>query len=320
MASRPIRLSVITPAYNEEENLPILHERLMRTLGGIDCTWEWIVIDDHSSDGTFRALQALAASNPSICGVRLARNVGAHLALACGLSRATGDCAVILAADLQDPPELIPDLIDQWRDGAQIVWGIRRGRPGDSAMTRGFSRLYFYLMRNFVGLDQMPPTGSDFFLVDHQVVRAFEKFSEANVTTMGLLTWLGFRQEVVAYDKSQRQHGTSGWSLERKLKILVDSITAFTYKPIRIMTYAGVVVGASGIAYGGFVAFNALVRGSPVQGYASLMVAVLVLGGMQMLMLGVLGEYLWRALDEARKRPRFVIEATTKNDDMGAEY
>lgn len=306
-------LSVITPAYNEEHNLPILFDRLRETLDAIDMKWEWIVVDDHSSDATFDYISGLSQHAPHVNVIRLARNFGSHTALACGLQNARGDCAVVLAADLQDPPELIPDFIARWRNGVQIVWGVRGMRPDDKARTVGFSKLYFFLMRSFVGLQNMPPTGSDFFLIDQRVIHAFRQFQETNVSTIGLLTWLGFRQESVSYDKEKRVHGRSGWTLEKKIKILVDSITAFTYKPIRLMSYTGFVFALFGFISAGIIIGKALLWGSPVQGYPSIMAAVLVIGGIQMLMLGVLGEYIWRALDEARRRPHYIIEDTAGN-------
>lgn len=310
-----IFLSVVTPAYNEAENLPVLYERLCATLNPLEIEWEWIVVDDHSTDSTFSELSELSSNTSNVKGIRLARNFGSHTALACGLHHAKGHCAVVLAADLQDPPELIPDLIQRWRNGAHVVWGVRDMRPSEKAHTIGFSKLYFFLMRRFVGLQNMPPTGSDYFLIDRRVILAFQQFQETNVSTIGLLTWLGFRQETLSYDKEERLHGRSGWTLEKKLKIIVDSVTAFTYKPIRLMSYTGFIIAIVGFLYSGVVAFNALFRGSPVQGYASLMVAILVLGGIQMLMMGLLGEYLWRALDEARRRPHYIIEAISGDID-----
>jgi dolichol-phosphate mannosyltransferase len=272
--------------------------------------WEWIVVDDHSSDATFDCVSELSRHAPHVNVIRLARNFGSHTALACGLQHAKGDCAVVLAADLQDPPELIPDFIARWRSGVQIVWGVRGLRPSDKARTVGFSKLYFFLMRRFVGLQNMPPTGSDFFLIDQRVINAFRQFQETNVSTIGLLTWLGFRQESFSYDKEKRVHGKSGWTFEKKIKILVDSVTAFTYKPIRLMSYTGFIFALFGFVSAGFVVGKALLWGSPVQGYPSIMAALLVIGGIQMLMLGVLGEYVWRSVDEARRRPHYIIENT----------
>ena len=160
----------------------------------------------------------------------------------------------------------------------------------------------------------MPATGADFFLLDRKVVEAFSQFSEANVSILALITWMGFRQTAVPYDKEARLHGRSGWDLRKKLKLVVDSVTSFSYLPIRFMSYLGLVVGLGGFIYAGVVIFNAI-HGDPVQGWSSLMVVVLVVGGLQMIMMGVLGEYLWRALDESRRRPRYIVEADTERHE-----
>lgn len=300
-------LSIITPAFNEAQNILVLHERLSGVLSGLGAPWEWIVVDDHSPDETWAVLQELAAREPRLKAVRLARNSGAHTALACGLRHTRGNCAVMLAADLQDPPETLPALLEKWRAGAKIVWAVREGREGESATTKGFARLYYGIMRRFVGISEMPATGADFFLLDRRVIDVLNVFKEANVSLMALLTWMGFRQDRILYVKQARQHGQSGWNMEKKLKLVVDSVTSFTYKPIRFMSYAGFVVALAGFFYALVVVVNALV-GKPSPGWSSLMIVLLLVGGLQMLMMGVLGEYVWRALDEARGRPRFIVE------------
>jgi dolichol-phosphate mannosyltransferase len=306
---RPL-LSVVTPAYNEQSNLPILYERLFNVLVSIDVDWEWIVVDDHSGDRTFTAVGEIAGRDPRVHAVRFARNFGSHTAITCGLHHARGDCAVIMAADLQDPPEVLPVLLKKWLADVQVVWAVRTRREGEKASTIGYSRLYHMLMRHVVGLKEMPPTGADFFLVDRYVLDAFRQFKESNVSIMALISWMGFRQETITYDKQARIHGNSGWTLKKKLKLLVDSITSFTYLPIRLMSYLGFFVAFAGFIYAGIVIANSL-AGHPVEGWSSLMVVILIIGGIQMLMMGVLGEYLWRALDESRGRPRYLIEATT---------
>ena len=212
-----------------------------------------------------------------------------------------------MAADLQDPPELLPELIDRWRNGAQVVWAVRSERQGETATRVRTSNLFYFILRNLTGLTELPPTGADFFLLDRIVIDGLNQYRERNVSLMALITWMGFRQEHVTYAKQARLHGVSNWSLQNKLKLAVDSITSFTYLPIRAMTYLGILVAFCGFAYALFVIFNAM-QHRLIQGWASLMVVVLVLGGAQMMMLGVLGEYLWRAFDEARQRPRYLIE------------
>lgn len=303
-------VSVVAPAFNEVANVRTFYERVGAVLNGLPCRWELILVDDHSADGTFATIEDLARGDQRVMGYRLARNSGSHAAIMCGLERATGDAVVAMAVDLQDPPESLPDLLERWRDGAQVVWAVRHARPGESRRTVGLSRLYYLVMRRAVGLTSMPATGADFFLIDRRVVDTIKQFNEQNVSLMALITWLGFRQTEITYDKHARIHGRSGWSLEKKLKLAVDSIASFTYLPIRLMSYAGFATAFLGFLYAGWIVLNALL-GHPVEGWSSLMVIVLLSSGIQMLMMGVLGEYLWRALDEARRRPRYVIEAST---------
>jgi polyisoprenyl-phosphate glycosyltransferase len=300
-------LSVVTAAYNEAENLPLLYTRLKQVL---TTNWEWIVVDDHSSDETFTVLLDIAHQDRRVRALRLARNSGSHTALTCGLREARGDCAVVIAADLQDPPEVLPELMAKWREGAQVVWAVRAGREGEKTSTVGFARFYYWMMRNIAGVKQMPASGADFFLLDKRVVDALRQFDEKNVSLMALITWMGFRQVSIPYVKQARLYGRSGWSLGRKIKLVVDSLTSFSYLPIRLMAMVGIFVALVGFLYAILVSIIAL-SGRPPQGWSSLMVIVLVVGGIQMVMMGILGEYLWRALDETRRRPRYLIEANT---------
>jgi glycosyltransferase involved in cell wall biosynthesis len=309
--NRRSRLSVITPAYNEADNLPLLHRRISTVLDSLEVDWEWIVVDDHSADDTFTTIADIAKQDSHVQVIRFARNFGSHKAMLCGLDHAKGDCSIVLAADLQDPPETIPPLLAKWHEGAQVVWAARAGREGEKASKVGLARLYYLLMRRVVGLKEIPSMGADFFLIDRSVMDALRQFNESNASILALITWMGFRQTTITYDKRARKHGRSGWTLEKKLKLALDSITSFTYLPIRLMSYVGLVVAMLGFLYAVVVIINAL-AGHAVQGWASLMVVLLVIGGIQMLMMGVLGEYVWRALDEARQRPRYLIEATTE--------
>jgi dolichol-phosphate mannosyltransferase len=304
-------LSVITPAHDEQQNLPVLHEQLSAVMERAGVSWEWIVIDDHSGDRTFAIIEEIAKADARVTGVRLSRNFGSHIAIACGLDKASGACAVVMAADLQDPPETIPALLEHWRAGSQVVWAVRAERKGESRATTTFSQLYYWMMRRVVGLTAMPPTGADFFLLDRVVIEAARQIKERNASLFALLTWMGFRHASIAYEKQSRLHGASSWTLRKKIRLLVDSFTSFSHKPIRWMALFGFVIAALGFVYAVIVVFNAL-TGEPIEGWSSLMVVVLILCGSQMLMLGVLGEYLWRALDEARQRPKYLIESTTR--------
>lgn len=302
-------LSVVTPAYREAENLPLLYDRLRTALDAISPHWEWIVVDDHSSDATPRVLERLAAKDHRVRIIRLARNHGAYTAIACGMRHARGEATIVLCADLQDPPEIIVHLVDKWRGGAKVVWAARKRRTSDSAAQRITAAAFHRTIRSLPGLTQLPESGTDFFLLDNCVVSALAQCNERSVNLTALISWMGFPQDCVYYDRGARLHGKSGWNLDKKIKYALDSFTAFSYLPIRLMSYFGVLVALCGFVGAVYVLLSA-VGGSPVRGYPSLMVAILVLGGMQMVMLGVLGEYLWRTYDEVRGRPRFLIERT----------
>lgn len=304
------RLSIITPAFREARNLPMLYERLERALATTAFDWEWIIVDDHSPDDTFEVITRLAARDGRVRGLRLARNGGSHRAVLCGLEHSLGEVAAVIAGDLQDPPELIPELLARWQDGAQVVWGVRRAHPGQGAIERFTGRLFHRAMRRLTGIEHMPANGADCFAIDRVVIDALGQFGERHVSLFVLLTWLGYRQANVTYDKAPRGAGRSGWTWAKKLECLVDSVTAFSYAPVRAMTYVGALTALIGLLATLYVVILA-VTGTPPVGWASLMVVVLFLGGLQMLMLGVLGEYLWRTLDEARRRPRALIETMT---------
>ncbi|MBI5719989.1 MAG: glycosyltransferase family 2 protein [Burkholderiales bacterium] len=319
-------LSIVTPAYAEAGNLEALHARLTAVLraageGGTAVDWEWLVIDDHSPDDTFAVIERLAAADARVRGLRLSRNEGSHRAILCGLQHARGAAAVVLAADLQDPPELIAHLLAPWHAGAQIVHGVRRTHPGRSAFERLSGTLFHRLTRRLTGIRSLPATGADCFLLDRVVIDALAAFSERNVNLCVLLAWLGFREAHVTYDKAPRRAGRSGWTLAKRVTLFVDTVVAFSHAPLRAMSVLGACTAVAGFAFALYVAALALL-GQPPLGWASLMVAVLVLGGLQMLMLGVLGEYVWRALDEARRRPRALVESATRPAgvaDVGAD-
>lgn len=297
-------ISVLTPAFNEAANLPQLYERLVATMSGVDGDWEWVIVDDHSRDETFAVIEALALRDARVRGFRLARNSGSHVAITCGLHQVEGDAAVMMAADLQDPPETLSAMVARWRQGAQVVWATRRVQPGDRSH-KGFAALYYWIMRRMVGLNEMPARGADFFLVDRVVLDAFRKFSERNVSVLALITWLGFRQEYVEYDKQPRAAGRSGWTLSRKIKLVVDSVASFSDFPIRICLYAGVSLMAVSVV---LVAFAVSLLPQLGGGVLFLLSLIVGLAGLQLVATGVVGEYVWRALEESRRRPAYLIE------------
>ena len=304
-------ISVILPTYNEEANLEALHVRLGAVADGLpEERFEFVFVDDCSTDRTAALLDALRRADPRVHVIRFARNCGSHAAVAAGLAYCGGDCAVMLASDLQDPPELIPRLLAAWRAGGKVVWGVRERREGESVVVRATSRLYYYLMNRLTDVRQ-PPAGNDVFLIDRAVIDAFNAVPEKNTSVYMVIAWLGFPQSHVLYVKEARHGGVSKWTASKRFKLFFDSLVAFSYTPLRFMSLVGSSCAFIGLLYGLLVVFNAVTGRVPNPGWASLMVVVLVIGGLQMLMLGVLGEYLWRAYDEGRGRPRYVIERNT---------
>jgi glycosyltransferase involved in cell wall biosynthesis len=295
-------ISIVTPAYNEAANLEALYARLVEAADRLGGTWEWIVVDDRSHDDTFGVVERLSLADGRVRGIRLARNSGSHVAITCGLHHVEGDAAIVLAADLQDPPELIERLVGVWREGAQVVWAARRTPPS------GFARLYYWIMRRLVGLTGMPANGADFFLADRAVVEAFRRCPERNASVLALITWLGFRQVVVEYDKQPRASGRSGWTLSRKVKLVVDSVAAFSDLPIRLCGHAGVALLAGALLLAGAGAFLLPSLGAALLLFAAVFVA---LTGIQLIGLAIVGAYVWRALEEARGRPPYLIERVT---------
>jgi glycosyltransferase involved in cell wall biosynthesis len=300
-------LSVVTPVFNESENLKALHDQLRSTLLDNNINWEWILVDDHSLDNSFEIIQTLASKHQNIRGVRLAQNAGSHMALACGIQLAQGQCTVVIAGDLQDPPQLIPELLKKWKKGAGVVWAAREKREGEKFSTKVLSQAYYWIVRKFIGIENTPVLGADFFLLDRRAADALNKYGETHVSILALIARMGFQQETIFYNKRKRGKGKSGWTLEKKLKLVIDSLISFTYKPIRLMSYLGGLTALAGFGFAIQVIINAII-GNPTEGWTSLMVVILLIGGIQMIMLGVLGEYLWRTLDESRLRPRFLIE------------
>jgi len=299
-------ISLIFPAFNEEDNLELLYDKVNAVISKItNSKFEIIFVDDCSTDKTPEILQQLHKKDNRIKIIRFARNCGTHAALKAGLNYAQGDCAIAMSADLQDPPELIAQLLEKWKSGAKIVWGVRS--EGKHSKVSLFSKLYYIAINKLTSV-KMPPLGADVFLIDRVAIEAFKQISEQHTSIFMTLAWLGFTQENIEYSKEMRHKGTSKWTLSKKVKLLIDSILSFSYAPIRYMSALGFITALLGFLYAMLVIFRYIFLDVPVAGWSSLIIVILVLGGIQMIMLGVLGEYLWRTLDESKKRPSYIIE------------
>ena len=304
-----MRLSIIVPAYNEGESVraarAAIAEVFRSQLPGTD--FEIVFVDDGSRDDTFQHLAALAAEFPYVRVIKLAQNSGAHMAIRAGFDHATGDAAAFVACDLQDPPEVLPSMLAALQRPVEIVWAVRDTRQ-DSLSSRLFSRVFYGLARLLVSRN-LAPSGSSLFLLGPQALKILRQHRERNLMLDGVLATMGVAQARVPYERQARL-GQTKWTFGKRLKTFADFFAGYSYAPIRFMSYLGILVALAGFVYAAVVLANRLfVTRQPVPGWTSLMLVVLVLGGLQMVMLGVLGEYVWRALDEARGRPAYVVEA-----------
>ena len=303
-------VAIVIPVHNEKDNLVRCYEEVsavMRALGDYD--WEFVFVDDGSRDGSFEILRTLRERDDRVTAVRFPRNFGSHVAIAAGIDHSKGDAAVIMAADLQDPPSLITEFIARWRDGFDVVWGARSGR--DDGKMRAWAMNRFYSLVRRIAIPNYPKGGTgSFCLITKPVMDAFRQMNERNRLTFGLIAWAGFRETHVPYHRPQRLVGASSWTTRKMLNAAVDTFVSFSFLPIRAISYFGVVVSLLSFLFGFYVLLDKLLFGKHVEGWTSVMLTVLFLGGVQLVMIGVLGEYLWRALDEARARPLYIIERT----------
>jgi len=307
-------ISVVVPAFNESDNLDPLVARLAGVLERIGLPFEIIVVDDCSTDATFARLADLHARDPRVKGLRFSRNFGKEIALAAGLRHACGAAVVLMDADLQHPPELIETFVAEWRAGGQIVYG-QRDRSGEVPGLRRWLTRRFYRLFEAVGEVKLMRDGGDFALFDRQVVDALNALPERGRFGKGLYAWVGFRRTPVPFTPAVRHAGQSRWSFWRLWLLALDAVTAFSVLPLRIWSYLGVLVSLMSLAYGAYIAVRTLIQGVDVPGYASLMVAVAFFGGVQLITLGVLGEYLGRVFTEVKRRPLYIVDSAVGLDE-----
>ncbi|MGB8981393.1 MAG: glycosyltransferase family 2 protein [Anaerolineales bacterium] len=308
-------ISIIVPVFNNAASLPDLLERFQELAAkNPNDQFEFIFVDDGSADSSFVVLNSLLQTDPRIQIVKLSRNFGSNAALLAGLGQTRGDAVAAIAADLQDPPELIHDMLADWRQGHRVVLAARRSRD-DELLTTLLADTFYALFRRFA-IRTMPQHGFDFFLIDRQVCNLINSIQENNAYLMGLILWLGFSPKVLYYHRQAREkrYGPSMWTVAKKIKYFLDSFVAFSYFPVRAASVIGVLLSVAGLIYAAIVIALRLATSIQPEGWASLMIVVLIVSGVQMLMIGILGEYLWRNLDETRRRPRFIIESILKND------
>ncbi|NLC78939.1 MAG: glycosyltransferase family 2 protein [Ruminococcaceae bacterium] len=313
------KLSIVIPVYYNEQNLEPLYADLKEKVFGAlaERGWEYelIFVDDGSKDGSFEVMSKLAKSDKNIVNVRLSRNFGSHAAILAGLSQASGNCATSKAADLQEPSELILQMLDEYEKNFNVVLAVREGR--DEGIVQSFFANFYYSLIRVFALKNMPKQGFDCFLIDRKVIDVLTAMEEKNTTLMGQILWSGFRTSQVGYVRRRREIGKSRWTLRKKLKLVTDSILGFSYTPIKVISGMGVALFFASFIWAVIVVICKLTGNIPVEGYTTLAIILLCGFGLVLLSLGILGEYMWRMFDASRKRPPFIIEEveTGKNTE-----
>ncbi len=292
-------ISIVVPCYNESPVLPLLYGRLRAALQPLDATYELILVDDGSRDGTGEAITRLAATDPGVRGVLLSRNFGHQAAVSAGYDHARGRAVIVMDADLQHPPELIGEFLAKWREGYEVVYAYRRNMP---------TRLG-YRVHNWLCNVKIPHEAADFRLLDHKVIDALRRMPERHRFVRGLVAWLGFRQIGIPYDQAERQAGSPGYTLRQHLNIRFDSVFGFSTLPLRISVWVGLITLGLGVLYALFILGVLLLRGRDgvPSGWPAIIITVLVLGGVQLVCLGMVAEYVGRIYEEVKQRPLYVV-------------
>lgn len=315
---KPITLSVVVPAYNEQEVLPAFHRRLSAVLDGLGLTSEVVYANDGSCDGTLALLEQLAAADPRVAIVDLSRNFGKEIALTAGMDHARGEAVVVIDADLQDPPELIPELVKYWREGFDVVYAKRTVRDGESWIKKSTAKLFYQVIRGMSRVD-IPQDVGDFRLLSRRALDALGSLREQHRFMKGLFAWIGFPSKAVLYKRDPRFAGETKWNYWKLWNFALEGITSFTIAPLKIATYVGMLASLGAFVYAAWIIYRTLMHGDPVRGYPSMMVAILFFGGLQLMGMGIIGEYLGRMFDETKNRPLYFLKGYTPSRPTNPE-
>ena len=302
------RLSVVIPFLNEAENLPLLYERLSAVLAAQAESFEILFVDDGSTDASAAWVAARAAQDPRVKLLRLSRNFGHQLAITAGMDHADGDAVVIMDADLQDPPEVVPALVARWREGHQIVYAVRSRRGGETWSKRLLAATFYKAFRRMANVD-VPLDAGDFRLVDRKVIEALKQVRELHRFVRGLTCWVGFSQSAVSYERAPRHSGVTKYPVWKSMRLAWDAITSFSSTPLRWMTTIGLLVSLAGLAQAVRVIVDRLLYPESMErGWASVVAIMLFLGGVQLVSLGLIGQYVGRIFEESKKRPLYFVK------------
>jgi dolichol-phosphate mannosyltransferase len=299
-------ISVIVPIYNEEGNIPLLYQRLIGVLQGMGLHYELIFVNDGSRDRSMEMIHDLAQKDSRVKYIDFSRNFGHQVAVSAGLDHARGEAVVIIDADLQDPPELIRELYEKYKSGYEVVYARRRRRDGESWFKRTTARMFYRTLARITSIDIPLDTG-DFRIIDHKVAEVLRNMPEKSKFLRGQISWIGFRQTSVEFDRQERHAGKTGYSLRKMMGLALDGITGFSNLPLKFVTYFGLMVTAFAFVVAVYVLYSRFVLRDYAEGWSSLMITVLFIGGVQMIAIGIIGEYLSRINANVRNRPLYVI-------------
>ena len=306
--------SIVAPAVNEQDTLPHFYERVVAVMEQVGEPFEVVLINDGSSDGTLRVMRALHERDPRVRVIDFSRNFGHQIAISAGLDYARGDAVIIIDSDLQDPPEVIPQLIARWKAGVEVVYAQRARRTGETRFKLLTAAAFYRLIARITSVEIPRDTG-DFRLLDRRVVETLVTMREHHRFMRGLSAWVGFRQEAVQYDRHERFAGATKYPLRKMIRFALDAITAFSYAPLQLATSFGFILAALSLV-GIVVAIIVRVFGGAIQGQGTTLIVVLFLGGIQLIFLGIIGEYLGRIYDEVRARPLYIVREVLDEDDQ----
>lgn len=306
------KISIVVPVYYNADTLMLLYEDMKKKILGKLGDYEIVFVDDGSGDNSWEIMNQIRNQDERVVCVKLSRNFGEHAALLAGLSKCTGDCAVTKQADLQEDSGIILEMYESWKKGNKVVLAVRSDRD-ENAVKKFFANLYYIIVRKCIDKN-MPAGGCDCYLLDRQVIKVLELLDERNSSLTLQVLWAGFRTDKVYFHRKDREIGKSRWTLGKKIKLVIDSMMSFSYFPVRLMTTTGVVFAVLALLFAINVIIEKVTVGTPIAGWASLMCVVLFSTGLILLMLGMLGEYVWRALDASRNRPPYIIDVVKKSD------
>ena len=309
------KVSILIPCFNEEENIPALYEAIKNLMDDNNqYAWEVLMVNDGSKDRTMEMIKDLRRDDKRVCYLNLSRNFGKEAAMLAGFDHVTGDCMVIMDADLQDPLDMIPEMLKYWEKGYDDIYAKRRTRGKECWLRKRLSLLFYSIMQKMSNFDMLPNVG-DFRLLDRKCIEELKRLRESERYTKGLYCWIGFRKKELLFERGNRLHGKSGWGFRKLFGLAINGITSFSTAPLRISTYIGIIISVYAFCHLAYFLIKTLIFGDEVQGFPTLVILILFLGGVQLLSLGIIGEYVGRIYNESKRRPVYVVQEYEGGDE-----